>query len=65
MTAKIQVPNYKKIKTFNLFNLFNLFDLYDLFNCLGFGEYYFYDTPTSADDNIPALAKGEIAKKKI
>ena len=31
----------------------------------GFGEYYFSDTPTSADDNIPALAKGEMAKKKI
>ena len=32
---------------------------------IGFGEYYFSDTPTSADDNIPALAKGQMAKKKL
>ena len=31
----------------------------------GYGEYFFSDTPISSDDNIPSLAKGEMAKKKI
>mgnify|MGYP006901863698 CR=1 FL=1 len=31
----------------------------------GFGEYFFSDTPLSSDENIPAVAKAEMAKKKI
>ena len=32
---------------------------------IGFGEYFFSDSPISSDENIPSLAKAEFAKKKI
>lgn len=39
-------------------NIFNYFKL-------GYGEYFFNDTPFSCEEAFPDLARGEMSKKKL
>jgi hypothetical protein len=64
------------LKNFILNNMFiinftlkfeNYFEelIFNFLQFLGYGEYFFNDTPTSCEESFPDLARGEMSKKKM